>query len=99
MSQEQDLTSDKQSGENGTVVTGAGSSQDGRLAAGEDTNTLTTRQGHPVYDNQNSRTVGNRGPATLENYQLLEKISHFDRERISERGSVRGRTSHSGQND
>jgi catalase len=48
-------------------------------------NTLTTRQGHPVYDNQNLRTVGNRGPATLENYQFLEKISHFDRERIPER--------------
>ena len=73
MSQEQDLTPDKQSGENGTAVTDAGSLQDGRLAAGEDANTLTTRQGHPVYDNQNSRTVGNRGPATLENYQLLEK--------------------------
>ena len=28
---------------------------------------LTTRQGHPVYDNQNQRTVGARGPATLEN--------------------------------
>lgn len=46
---------------------------------------LTTRQGHPVYDNQNLRTVGNRGPATLENYQFLEKMSHFDRERIPER--------------
>ncbi len=46
---------------------------------------LTTRQGHPVSDNQNLRTVGNRGPATLENYQFLEKISHFDRERIPER--------------
>lgn len=46
---------------------------------------LTNRQGHPVYDNQNSRTIGNRGPATLENYQFLEKISHFDRERIPER--------------
>ena len=46
---------------------------------------LTNRQGHPVYDNQNSRTVGARGPATLENYQFLEKISHFDRERIPER--------------
>ena len=46
---------------------------------------LTTRQGHPVHDNQNTRTVGARGPATLENYQLLEKISHFDRERIPER--------------
>ena len=46
---------------------------------------LTNRQGHPVHDNQNSRTVGARGPATLENYQFLEKISHFDRERIPER--------------
>jgi catalase len=51
----------------------------------EDERTLTTRQGHPVSDNKNSRTVGDRGPATLENYQFLEKISHFDRERIPER--------------
>jgi catalase len=47
--------------------------------------TLTTRQGHPVPDNQNSRTVGERGPATLENYHFIEKITHFDRERIPER--------------
>ncbi|WP_371860434.1 catalase [Segetibacter aerophilus] len=46
---------------------------------------LTTRQGHPVSNNQSLRTVGNRGPATLENYQFLEKMSHFDRERIPER--------------
>jgi catalase len=46
---------------------------------------LTTRQGHPVADNQNQRTIGPRGPATLENYHFLEKISHFDRERIPER--------------
>jgi len=51
----------------------------------EDENILTTRQGHPVYDNQSLRTVGNRGPATLENYQFLEKMSHFDRERVPER--------------
>ncbi|GAA4466323.1 catalase KatX [Nibrella saemangeumensis] len=47
--------------------------------------TLTTRQGHPVTDNQNIRTVGNRGPATMENYHFIEKITHFDRERIPER--------------
>lgn len=47
--------------------------------------TLTTRQGHPVHNNQQQRTVGPRGPATLENYHFLEKISHFDRERIPER--------------
>lgn len=51
----------------------------------DDRDVLTNRQGHPVYDNQNQRTVGARGPATLENYQFLEKISHFDRERIPER--------------
>ncbi len=56
---------------------------------------LTTRQGHPVVNNQNSRTVGRRGPATLENYALLEKISHFDRERIPERVvHARGFTAH-----
>src|SRR5688500_12371337 len=46
---------------------------------------LTTRQGHPVANNQSQRTVGSRGPATLENYHFLEKITHFDRERIPER--------------
>jgi catalase len=46
---------------------------------------LTTRQGHPVGDNQSLRSVGERGPATLENYQFIEKITHFDRERIPER--------------
>ncbi|MFP8885162.1 catalase [Streptomyces mangrovi] len=51
----------------------------------DDRPVLTNRQGHPIHDNQNQRTVGARGPATLENYHFLEKISHFDRERIPER--------------
>jgi catalase len=55
------------------------------MAAGEGEKTLTTRQGHPVSDNQNMRTVGSRGPTTLENYQFIEKITHFDRERVPER--------------
>jgi catalase len=46
---------------------------------------LTTRQGHPVYDNQNTRSVDTRGPLVLEDYPFLEKITHFDRERIPER--------------
>jgi catalase len=46
---------------------------------------LTNRQGHPITNNQSQRTVGSRGPATLENYHFLEKITHFDRERIPER--------------
>jgi catalase len=62
-----------------TDVSGQGS------RPGDEQPILTNRQGHPVYDNQNQRTVGARGPATLENYQFLEKISHFDRERIPER--------------
>ncbi|MCA1293336.1 catalase [Paenibacillus sp. alder61] len=48
-------------------------------------NRLTTNQGAPVGDNQNSRTAGQRGPALLEDYHLLEKLAHFDRERIPER--------------
>ena len=42
-------------------------------------NTLTNRQGHEITNNQSQRTVGPRGPATLENYHFLEKITHFDR--------------------
>lgn len=53
--------------------------------AGSERPVLTTRQGHPVRDNQALRSVGERGPATLENYQFIEKITHFDRERIPER--------------
>lgn len=45
---------------------------------------LTTPQGHPVSDNQNTRSVGIREPRTLENYQFIEKITHFDRERVPE---------------
>lgn len=51
----------------------------------ENRETLTTRQGQPVTDNQNIRTIGSRGPATLENYHYIEKISHFDREEVPER--------------
>ena len=62
---------------------------------GKKSRKLTTRQGHPVYDNQHQRTIGPRGPATLENYHFLEKISHFDRERIPERVvHARGFVSH-----
>ncbi|MGZ9585578.1 catalase [Paenibacillus marinisediminis] len=46
---------------------------------------LTTNQGTPVSDNQSSKTAGQRGPVLLEDYHLLEKLAHFDRERIPER--------------
>ena len=47
--------------------------------------TLTTNQGIPVSDNQNSLRAGPRGPTLLEDFVLREKITHFDHERIPER--------------
>ncbi len=47
--------------------------------------TLTTTGGAPVPDNQNSLTAGPRGPVLLQDYQLLEKLAHQNRERIAER--------------
>ncbi len=47
--------------------------------------TLTTNQGVPVSDNQNSLKAGLRGPTLLEDFILREKITHFDHERIPER--------------
>jgi catalase len=46
---------------------------------------LTTNQGVPISDNQNSLTVGERGPALLQDVHFIEKMAHFDRERIPER--------------
>ena len=46
---------------------------------------LTTNQGVPVADNQNSLKAGVRGPVLLEDFILREKITHFDHERIPER--------------
>lgn len=46
---------------------------------------LTTDQGAPVADNQNSLKAGLRGPTLLEDFILREKITHFDHERIPER--------------
>ncbi len=46
---------------------------------------LTTNQGVKVSDDQNSLKVGPRGPVLLEDFALLEKINHFDHERIPER--------------
>jgi catalase len=46
---------------------------------------LTTNQGVPVADNQNSLKAGLRGPTLMEDFILREKITHFDHERIPER--------------
>jgi catalase len=46
---------------------------------------LTTTAGAPISDNQNSLTAGARGPVLLQDYQLVEKLAHQNRERIPER--------------
>jgi catalase len=46
---------------------------------------MTTNAGRPVGDNQNSVTVGPRGPVLMEDYLLFEKMAAFNRERIPER--------------
>ncbi len=46
---------------------------------------LTTVNGVPVSDTDNSLKVGTRGPTLLEDFHLREKIMHFDHERIPER--------------
>jgi len=45
----------------------------------------TTSAGAPIADNQNSLTAGPRGPVLLQDWQLLEKLAHQNRERIPER--------------
>lgn len=51
----------------------------------ESHHTLTTTAGNPIGDNQNSLTAGPRGPVLLQDYQLIEKLAHQNRERIPER--------------
>jgi catalase len=46
---------------------------------------LTTAHGNPIGDNQNSLTAGARGPLLMQDYQLLEKMATFNRERVPER--------------
>ena len=54
-------------------------------AAGGDVATLTSAQGMPIADDQNSLKYGPRGPVLLEDPHFREKIFHFDHERIPER--------------
>jgi catalase len=65
------------------VLTGAGGEV--HQTAGGNTPVLTTQQGIPVSDDQNSLRIGARGPTALEDFHLREKIFHFDHERIPER--------------
>jgi catalase len=65
------------------VATGPGGEV--HQTASGDTPVLTTQQGIPVADDQNSLRVGARGPTALEDFHFREKIFHFDHERIPER--------------
>ncbi len=47
--------------------------------------TMTTESGNPVSNNQNSMTAGPRGPMLMQDYALIEKMAHFNRERVPER--------------
>src|SRR4030088_1425025 len=53
--------------------------------AGNDIPSLTTQQGVPVADDQNSLRIGSRGPTALEDFHLREKIFPFDHEPIAKR--------------
>jgi Catalase len=75
--------------------TGSATVHDQKLTRGEGgelhqtatgkTTVLTTAQGGPVSDDQNSLKIGPRGATVLEDFHFREKIFHFDHERIPER--------------
>jgi len=46
--------------------------------AGKEVPVLTTQQGVPISDDQNTLRTGPRGPALLEDFHFREKIFHFD---------------------
>ncbi|MDB5762534.1 MAG: catalase [Herminiimonas sp.] len=68
---------------NGDIRRGAGGEI--HQIVGGDHPALTTNQGIPISDNQNSLKANPRGPVLLEDFILREKITHFDHERIPER--------------
>lgn len=55
------------------------------MANNKEEKILTTTAGNPVADNQNSLTAGPKGPVLIQDYQLIEKLAHQNRERIPER--------------
>ena len=65
--------------------TKTGTGDETHQTARDAASTLTTNQGVPIADNQNSLKSAARGPTLLEDFVLREKITHFDHERIPER--------------
>ncbi len=68
----------------GPIKTTAGDAGETHQTNG-DTSVLTTQQGVPVADDQNTLRVNARGPALMEDFHFREKMFHFDHERIPER--------------
>ncbi|MCK8783396.1 catalase [Roseomonas sp. NAR14] len=69
----------------GNVEVHRGAGGETHQLAGGDVPVLTTQQGIPVSDDQNTLKVGPRGPSLLEDFHFREKMFHFDHERIPER--------------
>jgi catalase len=65
-------------------LSNSGKAEIHQIAGGEHP-ALTTNEGVPLSDNQNSLRANQRGPTVLEDFVLREKITHFDHERIPER--------------
>jgi catalase len=72
---------DRQANHSKTIGTGGEMHQIAR----DKNNSLTTQQGAPIADDQNSLKAGTRGPVLMEDFIMREKIFHFDHERIPER--------------
>ncbi len=55
------------------------------LLVADSPKTMTTQSGIPIADNQHSLTAGPRGPMLMQDFALVEKMAHFNRERVPER--------------
>ncbi len=81
MTQQEDL----QKVQYGEQTVGRAAGGETHQSAGDGRPVLTTQQGVPVSDDQNTLKVGDRGPQLLEDFHFREKMFHFDHERIPER--------------
>ena len=59
--------------------------KDEELRKKDNCKVMTNHLGMPIYDDDNSLTISDRGKTLLEDTQLIDKLAHFDRERIPER--------------
>jgi catalase len=80
-----EATSQRKSAQIGDQKVMRGAGGETHQIAGGDIPPLTTQQGVPVADDQNSLRIGARGLTPLEDFHFREKIFHFDHERIPER--------------